>query len=90
MNTIPGSSDLAAGMAAQLTPGRERVVRSEWAGGIPEEMATLPQVRLGQRWFSSRQTLFITVAGVGITLVVGILVARYLRTLPGVQTFVAQ
>ena len=76
-------------MAEQLTPGRERVVTSEWAGGIPQEMATLPQVRLGKQWLTSRQTCFTAIAGTVTTLIVGMLIARYLRSLPGVQAFVA-
>gem|GEM_PF-4105737 len=90
MSTSSESDGQVAEMAAQLTPGHERVVVSEWAGGIPQEMATLPQVRLGQRWFSSKQILWTGVVAGAAVLIVGILIARYLRTLPDVQTFVAQ
>ncbi len=61
MNTNDESDEQVSEMAAQLTPGRERVVLAEWAGGIPQEMATLPQLRLGKRWFSSNQLLLIAV-----------------------------
>jgi hypothetical protein len=88
MNMNPESDKQDANMAAQLTPGRERVVRSEWAGGIPQEMATLPEVRLGRRWLTSKQTLFLAVGGVVLALVVGVLIARYLRTLPAIQAFI--
>ncbi len=53
-------------------------------------MATLPQVRLGQRWFSFKQILSTGVVGGAAVLIVGIFTARYLRTLPDVQAFVAQ
>src|SRR5262245_17555353 len=88
----PGSGrrhPFAAALNAQLTRGPDRVIRKEWAGGIPEERATLPQIRLGRRWYSFGRTLgFLVVVGSAF-LGVGILLARYLRTLPAVQAFIA-
>ena len=76
-------------LRTELTRGPDRVIRGEWAGGIPEEMATLPQIRLRRRWYSFGRTLGV-VAIVGTAcLGGGILLARYLRTLPAVQTFIA-
>ncbi|MEW6270310.1 MAG: molybdopterin-dependent oxidoreductase [Thermodesulfobacteriota bacterium] len=85
-------SGLAApsGFAAQLTKGHERIDVAEFAGGLPQERASLPEVRLGQRWLSTGRLLLLLVplglAG-ALLLVLG---ARYLRTLPGVQAFIAQ
>src|SRR5215467_4695444 len=77
------------GLKDRLTKAPDRVVPGEWAGGIPEEMATLPQLRLGRRWFSFREILaFVVVVGLVVG-VAGIFVTRYLRTLPSVQSFIA-
>jgi DMSO/TMAO reductase YedYZ molybdopterin-dependent catalytic subunit/thiosulfate reductase cytochrome b subunit len=79
----------ASALNAQLTRGPDRVIGKEWAGGMPDVKATLPQLRLGSRWYSFRQTLgFVAVAGAAC-LGGGILLARYLRTIPAVQTFIA-
>jgi len=48
----------------------------------------MPQVRLGQRWFSSKQILLVGVVAGAAVLILAILFARYLRTLHGVQSFV--
>src|SRR5262249_58075925 len=74
---------------AELTRGPDRVIMGEWAGGIPEEMATLPQLRLGRRWYSFRRTFGVVVAVALPAFVGGIFLARYLRTFPVVQTFIA-
>jgi hypothetical protein len=58
----PDKPSLKAEMAAQITPGPDRIVRREWAGGISVHMATLPQVRLGKRWFSTKQILVASVS----------------------------
>ena len=86
----PSKQSFASRMAAQLTPAPDRIVRKEWAGGIAKEMATFPQVRLGKRWFSFKQlAVFFGVLGT-VFLIAGIIISRYLRTLPGVQAFVAK
>src|SRR5262249_33480554 len=74
---------------AELTRGPDRVIPKEWAGGIPEEMATVPQLRVGRRWYSFGRTLALVAAVGAVCLGGGILLARYLRTLPAVQTFIA-
>src|SRR5262245_58532138 len=74
---------------AQLTKGPDRVIPGEWAGGIPEHMATLPQLRLGRRWFSFRRIALILIVAGAVCGVAGIFIAQYLRTLPSVQQFVA-
>jgi DMSO/TMAO reductase YedYZ molybdopterin-dependent catalytic subunit/thiosulfate reductase cytochrome b subunit len=52
-------------------------------------MATLPQLRLGQRWYSFGKIVgFVVVVG-AVCLVGGIFLARFLRTLPAIQTFIA-
>ena len=79
----------AAGMAAELTPGPDRVVRKEWAGGIPEEMATLPQIRVGKRWYSFRRYAPLAVAVAVVLLLGGVFGARALRAVPAVQAFIA-
>jgi thiosulfate reductase cytochrome b subunit len=73
----------------QLTPGPDRVIRKEWAGGIVQEMATPPQIRVGRRWYSFRRTLEFVVTVGSICLLGGIGLARFLRTLPAVQAFIA-
>jgi len=84
-----GDQPIQDALNARLTTAPDRVIQGEWAGGIPEEMATLPQLRLGRRWFSFGQVLaFVVVVGL-VCLVGGIFVARYLRTLPSVQAFIA-
>ena len=86
----PDKPSFAAEMKAQITPGPDRIVRKEWAGGIAKEMATLPQVRLGKRWFSTKQILVVCVSIAIMLLVAGVLGARYLRTFAAVQAFVAK
>src|SRR5262245_5686327 len=81
--------DFACGLIAQRCRGPDRVILKDWAGGIPEEMATLPQIRLGRRWYTFGEIFgFLVVVGLAL-LGGGILIARYLRTLPAVQAFIA-
>ena len=83
-----GDGEPIPALKARLTTAPDRVVPGEWAGGIPEDMATLPQLRLGRRWFSFLQVLTFVVAVALVCGVAGIFVARYLRTLPSVQAFI--
>jgi DMSO/TMAO reductase YedYZ molybdopterin-dependent catalytic subunit/thiosulfate reductase cytochrome b subunit len=85
-----GGEPLRAELTAQLTKGPDRVIRGEWAGGIPREMATLPQLRLGRRWYSFGKVLRFVVLVGGVCLVGGIFFARFLRTFPSVQAFIAE
>jgi thiosulfate reductase cytochrome b subunit len=73
----------------ELTTAPNRVFADKWAGGVASEMATLPQLRLGRRWISFRQILALALVVGGVFVVTGIFVARYLRTLPSVQAFIA-
>ena len=90
-HTSDGMSDTSfeSAMAAQLTKGPNRINVPDWAGGLPEEMATLPQIRIGTRWYKFREiATFVLVLGIGL-LVAGVFVSRELRTLPGVAAFIA-
>jgi DMSO/TMAO reductase YedYZ molybdopterin-dependent catalytic subunit/thiosulfate reductase cytochrome b subunit len=53
-------------------------------------MATLPQVRVGRHWFTARQILSIVVPVGVLVALSSIAGARYLRTLPEVESFIAQ
>src|SRR5262250_1023317 len=77
------------GVKDRLSKAPDQIIPGEWAGGIPEEMATLPQLRLGRRWFSFRQVFVFVVVVAVVCGVAGIFIARYLRTLPSVQAFIA-
>ena len=43
-------------LAAQLTKGIDSVDPHEFAGGIAQEMATLPQIRVGKKWYTAPQS----------------------------------
>lgn len=60
-----------------------RIIISEWAGGIPEEKAQVPTVRIGKRWFSL--LWLIPIGAVG--LLIAIAVAQQLRTYDWMQQF---
>jgi DMSO/TMAO reductase YedYZ molybdopterin-dependent catalytic subunit/thiosulfate reductase cytochrome b subunit len=67
----------------------ESIDPKTFAGGIPQVMARFPEVRIGPWWITTRQILltFIPLGIVGAGLAV--LGARFLRTLPEVQKFIA-
>ena len=77
-----------AALAAQLTKGIDIVDPHEFAGGIAQEMATLPQIRVGKKWFTTAQilTVLVPLGFVGGLLVIAI--AQQLRTIPEVQAFI--
>ena len=82
--------DGTAGLARQLKPGRPSIDVREFAGGMQQEMATLPQVRAGGRWLSTPQIVSVLLpiaVAAALALVLG---ARELRTLPEVQAFIAR
>lgn len=58
----------------------------EWAGGLPEEKARIPSVRLGRRWFS---TLWLIPIGV-VGMLVAIAAAQHLRQYDWVESFITQ
>ncbi len=82
-------NDPTSGFAYRLTRGRSRVDLDEFAGGIPQEMARLPEIRIGRRWFTTWQLLAVLVPLGLATLVASIMGARYLRTFAEVQSFIA-
>lgn len=59
----------------------------DFAGGIPQEMATFPQVRVGKRWFTTARILCLAVPVGFVGMLVMIALAQYLRTLPEVRAF---
>lgn len=61
-----------------------RIDIDRWAGGIPEEQARVPSVRVGRRWFSTLWLVPIGIAG----LVVAIAVAQQLRQYDWMQSFI--
>ena len=58
----------------------------DWAGGIPQERAELPSVRVGRRWFSS---LWLIPLGI-VALVLSIAVVRELARQPWFADFIAR
>jgi len=76
------SDELTRTAENQVDPGK-------FAGGFDQKMASFPEVRLGSRWFTTRQILLtvLPLGLVGAACAVG--GARFLRTLPAVQQFIA-
>ena len=56
-DVMENTKNSAPEMLAQLTKGVDRVDLREFAGGIDQEMATLPQIRLRKKWYSTAQIL---------------------------------
>jgi hypothetical protein len=48
-------------LAAQLTKGIDSVDVHEFAGGIAQEMATPPQIRVGKKWYTTAQILTVLI-----------------------------
>lgn len=61
-----------------------RIVVDEWAGGIAQERAAVPSVRVGRRWVNSLWILPLAVAG----LLLSIAVAQQLRRYGWMQDFI--
>ena len=61
-----------------------RIVIDDWAGGIEETKARMPQLRLGRRWVSSLWLIPIT----GVGLIGAIAIAQQLRTYGWMQDFI--
>lgn len=81
--------DSASKLEAQLTCGRSRIDLREFGGGIRQEMASLPEIRLGRKWWSTAQILTVGIpAGFVLSLSL-IATAQALRALPAVQEFIA-
>jgi thiosulfate reductase cytochrome b subunit len=63
-----------------------RIVVADWAGGIAEERAEAPTVRIGRRWVSTLWLLPITVVG----LLIAIAAAQQLRQYDWMRSFIEQ
>ncbi|NMN93945.1 molybdopterin-dependent oxidoreductase [Antrihabitans stalactiti] len=61
-----------------------RIDIDTWAGGISQDNAQVPSVRIGRRWFSSLWLLPITIAG----LIVAIALAQHLRQYEWMHSFI--
>ena len=62
----------------------ERIRLGDWAGGIADERARVPSIRIGRRWFSSLWLIPLSVAG----LAVGVAIAHHLRQFEWMQEFI--
>src|SRR5262249_17253374 len=79
-----------AAFEAQLTKGIDFYVPNEFAGGIPQVMAPLPQVRIGKRRFTTAQILTVLVPLGFVAGICVVAVAQQLRTIPAVQAFIPE
>ncbi|PQM48780.1 hypothetical protein C1Y40_00999 [Mycobacterium talmoniae] len=61
-----------------------RIDLDDWAGGIPQEKARVPDVRIGRRWYSTLWLIPIGVAG----LLVAVAVAQQLRQYDWMKSFI--
>ena len=61
----------------------------EFAGGIPQVPARFPEIRIGPWWVTTRQSLLALIPLGIVGAILAILTARFLRTLPLVQQFIA-
>ncbi|WP_409429283.1 molybdopterin-dependent oxidoreductase [Mycobacterium sp. SMC-11] len=64
----------------------EHVRVGEWAGGIADEPAHIPSVRIGRRWISTLWLVPLAVAG----LMVAVAIAQHLRQFDWMQEFIAR
>ncbi len=90
MNEHRPPSDEAGPLEDRLDPHERqgmldgRIVVADWAGGIAEERAEVPSVRIGQRWWTT--LWLIPIAAVG--LVVAIAIAREVRHYDWMRSFI--
>lgn len=76
---------LAPGFRPELTRKEHDVIDADWAGGIPDQFGIVPRIRLGRdKWFN---LLWLLPIGF-VLLVIGIAVAKGLRTMPVIQSFI--
>jgi len=66
-----------------LSGADDRIRMSKW---LPPQEGVVPRIRIGRRWIN---TLWAIPLVVGL-LVLGVAVAQQLRTMPGVQGFIAR
>ncbi|WBP95025.1 molybdopterin-dependent oxidoreductase [Mycolicibacterium neoaurum] len=62
----------------------ERIRQGEWAGGIADEPAAVPAIRIGRRWVSTAWLVPLTIAA----LIVGVAIAQHLRQHEWMQEFI--
>lgn len=86
----PGNDPPPDGRLASLLDQRgrpplleRRVDLDDWAGGIAQEKAQMPAIRIGRRWYSTLWLVPIAVAG----LIVAIALAQQLRQYGWMQSF---
>lgn len=87
----PGDGTAADGHFESLLDQRGRppmlkrsVALDDWAGGITQEFARVPTIRIGRRWLNSLWLVPVTAAG----LVVAIALAQQLRQYGWMQSFI--
>ena len=68
----------------ELSAADDHIVVAEWSRRIPPIMARIPEMRIGRRWVNTLWILPISVA----LLLIGIAVARQLRSYSVVQHFI--
>lgn len=66
------------------TSNDERVREGEWAGGIADEPAAVPTIRIGRRWISTAWLVPLGIAA----LIVGVAIAQHLRQHEWMQEFI--
>jgi sulfoxide reductase catalytic subunit YedY len=77
-------------IAAKGNAKNAKVDLANFAGGIPQEMAGFPRLRIGRKWFTTAQMLTVLVpVGFAVALLV-IAAAQHLRTLPEIQSFIQE
>jgi len=86
----PGEPDP---LEASLTGRRQGpITLDDWAGGIPQDRAKLPSVRIGRRWFSSLWLVPLGIVGLVLSIAVVREMTRYgwyqdfITTYPGSST----
>jgi methionine sulfoxide reductase catalytic subunit len=90
-NSRPGSDTASAARLESVLDQRGRppvlkrqVDLDDWAGGIPQEKARVPAIRIGSRWFSTLWLVPIGLAGLMVT----VALAQQLRQYGWMQSFI--
>ncbi len=81
-----GAGGVARSFREELDTTRYTVVDEHWAGGVPAQYGVAPRIRIGHsKWFN---LLWLIPIGLVLALIT-VAVAKGLRELPGVQSFIA-
>ncbi|MEI8313334.1 MAG: molybdopterin-dependent oxidoreductase [Verrucomicrobiota bacterium] len=88
MSSQKHSEHPARDLAGQLTKGKSVVEPGEFAGGIAQEMASLPQIRIGRAWLTTSKILTVLVPLGFVLVLVSVATAQQLRTMPEIQGFI--